>query len=51
MKNYRVQWTEDGQEHESAVAYNDRTAAERVAELEAREGIANARSVPVKPGE
>ncbi|MGW0583018.1 hypothetical protein ACWD25_45500 [Streptomyces sp. NPDC002920] len=51
MKNYRVKWTAGGEEHTSAAAYDETTAAQRAAELEARKGVADVRSVPVKPGE
>ncbi|WP_369272380.1 hypothetical protein AB5J55_22405 [Streptomyces sp. R11] len=51
MKSFRVRWTEDGQERESAVTYDATCAEERVNELEAREGVSNVRSVAVKPGE
>jgi hypothetical protein len=51
VKSYRVRWTQDGQEHESAVMYDATCAEKRVNELEAAEGVSNVFSVPAKPGE
>jgi hypothetical protein len=51
VKSYRVRWTQDGQEHESAVMYDAPCAEKRVNELEATEGVSNVVSVPAKPGE
>ncbi|MGW1673301.1 hypothetical protein [Streptomyces sp. NPDC002324] len=51
MTIFRIQWTEDGQERETAVTDDVTRAQECVTELEAREGVTNVRRVPVKPGE
>ncbi|MFF5371328.1 hypothetical protein [Streptomyces sp. NPDC013187] len=46
-----MRWTQDGQEHESAVMYDAPCTERRVRELEATEGVTDVRSVPAKPGE
>ncbi|MEV0934261.1 hypothetical protein ACIBMX_10735 [Streptomyces phaeochromogenes] len=51
MKNYRVKWTESGEERTSVVAYDNPSAKHRAGELEASEGITNVRVVSAKPGE
>ncbi|MER6086525.1 hypothetical protein [Streptomyces bluensis] len=51
MRSFRVRWTEEGQERESAVTYDATCAHKRVVELGATKGVTNVRSVPVKPGE
>lgn len=51
MRSYRVRWTQDGKEHVSAVAYDERCAQERMTELEAQAGVTDVRSFRVNPGE
>ncbi|MEU3640958.1 hypothetical protein AB0H23_32635 [Streptomyces albogriseolus] len=51
MESYRIRWTEDGKEHVSAVAYGPKSAQMHVDELRASEGVSDAESFSVKPGE
>ncbi|MGI5196924.1 hypothetical protein ACQEVY_25355 [Streptomyces sp. CA-288835] len=51
MKNYRVTWTEGGEERTSVSAYDDPSAKQRAEELEDTEGVSSVRIVAVKPGE
>ncbi|MFB7867438.1 hypothetical protein [Streptomyces sp. NPDC056069] len=46
MKNYRVQWTQDGREHESRVRYDQASAEQRKERLERQDGVTEVTVVP-----
>ncbi|MFJ9574773.1 hypothetical protein ACIRQF_00075 [Streptomyces sp. NPDC101191] len=49
MKNYRVQWTQDGREHESRAGYDQPSAEARKTRPEKQGGVTDVKVVPATP--
>ncbi|MFD9047856.1 hypothetical protein [Streptomyces zaomyceticus] len=52
VKNYRLEWTQDGRDEGqvSAVTYGESAAQDYKARKEAETGVSDVQVVPVKPG-